>query len=108
LSPVTEKIDSGAHVLIFDRLELIHNINFINLGDYADFFNQEMPIKIMQGGSTFCAIKKNMRNHENKIGFNQRRIIAAGRKHRLTETQINDLTGGLVELANSIESNGSL
>jgi hypothetical protein len=79
LSPVTGKIDRGARALVFDQLELINKISFINLWDYADFFNQELPIKIMQGGSTFCALKRDMRNHKNRIVSYRRRIAAVGR-----------------------------
>lgn len=54
LSPVTGKIDRGAYALIFDQLKLYNSI--IDLWNYADFFDQEHPIKIFQGASTLCAI----------------------------------------------------
>ncbi|MDP8211741.1 MAG: hypothetical protein P9X22_00435 [Candidatus Zapsychrus exili] len=76
LSPVTGKIDKGAYALTFDLLNL-HN-GMIDLWNYADFFNQDSPIRIFQGASTLCAIKKDMSAHDNKIKSHNRKIIAIG------------------------------
>lgn len=77
LSPVTGKIDSGAYALIFDKLEL-SNGN-IDLWQYADFSKQDFPIKIMQGASTLCAIKKEIATGSGKIKSRFRKIIAVGK-----------------------------
>lgn len=77
LSPVTGKIDKGAYALVFDELRL-HNA-IIDLWDYADFFNQSAPIKIIQGSSTLCAIKKTTHADFNKIKSRYRQIVATGR-----------------------------
>ena len=57
LSPVTGKIDRSAYALVFDQLELIREKR-IDLWDYADYFDQDHPIKILQGASTLCGVKK--------------------------------------------------
>ena len=76
LTPVTGKIDSGAYALIFDKLELSQGT--INLWKYADFFDQNSPIKISQGASTLCAVKKDMSSKSDKIKSRYRRIVAIG------------------------------
>jgi hypothetical protein len=78
LSPVTGKIDSGAYALIFDELQL--NMGTLNLWNYADFRNQSKPIKIMQGGSTLCAVKKEVNcPQEERIKSRYRDIVAVGK-----------------------------
>lgn len=77
LGPVTGKIDAFAYALVFDRLGLANST--IDLWDYADFFNQDSPIKIMQGASSICAIKKDMKMHTSKIKSRYRRILAVGK-----------------------------
>ncbi len=79
IGPVTGKIGSGAQALVFDHLELAKATSFINLWDYADFTNENLPLKIILGVSTLCAIKKDMHNHKDKMISNRRRIIAVGR-----------------------------
>jgi len=79
ISPVTGKIDGNAYALVFNELKLVDSV--IDLWDYADFFNPSKPLKIMQGASTLCAIKKDM----SKIPFRERiksrfrRIVAVGK-----------------------------
>ena len=53
--------------------------NDIDLGEYADFFDQDKPIKIFQGASTFCAIKKALENPNNRIKSHISEIVAVGR-----------------------------
>ncbi len=77
LSQVTGKIDAGACAVVLDKLELREDI--IDLWDYADLFNQEEPIKIQQGASTVCAIKKDMSKCNNSIKSHIRKTIAVGR-----------------------------
>jgi hypothetical protein len=79
LGPVTGRIDSGAHALVFDQLELVRSISYLDLWDYADFFNQRLPVKIFQGASTVCAIRKDMSSHRDRMKSNHRRITAIGR-----------------------------
>jgi len=78
LTPVTGKIDRSTYALVFNQLELVHD-KIIDLWDYADFFNQKQPLKILQGGSTLCAIKKDMSNHSDKIKSRYRKVIAVGK-----------------------------
>jgi len=77
LSPVTGKIDRNTYALILNYLDLLNDK--IDLWYYAHFFNQEQPLKILQGGSTLCAIKKDMSNYNNKIKSRYREIIAIGK-----------------------------
>ena len=77
LSPVTGKIDKSAYALVFNRLKLVNDV--IDLWRYADFFDQNNPIKIIRGASTICAIKKDMSNHASKIKSRYRRVIAIGK-----------------------------
>jgi len=77
LTPVTGKIGSNAYALIFNELKLAQGN--INLWQYADFFKQDKPIKIAQGASTLCAVKKDMSRHKDKIKSNYRKIVAIGK-----------------------------
>lgn len=77
LSPVTGKIDNNAYALVFNLLEQVNDS--IDLWNYADFFNQNNPLKIIQGASTICAIKKDMSNHTGKLKSHYRRVIAIGK-----------------------------
>lgn len=77
LSPVTGKIDNNSYALVFNWLELMND--GIDLWSYSDFFNQNNPVRIIQGASTICAIKKDMSNHTGKIKSRYRRIIAIGK-----------------------------
>jgi hypothetical protein len=89
LSPVTGTINSRAHALVFDQLELVCSISYLDLWNYADFFDQDLPIsgsrhllhgkKFIQGFSTVCAIKKDMSSHKDRIKSSHRRLTAIGR-----------------------------
>ena len=78
LSPVTGKIDSRAYALIFNRLQLKQGD--LDLWDYANFFKPSQPLKIMQGGSTLCALRKDTSSlpDTEKIKSRFRRIVAVG------------------------------
>jgi hypothetical protein len=78
LSPVTGKIDGSAYALVFDQLELVHGKR-IDLWNYADYFEQNHPIRILQGASTLCGIKKDMKSHKDRIKSNDRKIVAVGK-----------------------------
>jgi hypothetical protein len=79
LTPVTGKIDGISFALLFDRLELLATRRIIDLWNYADFFNQENPIRIRQRSSTLCAMKKDMSRSKNKIKSRFRKVVAVGR-----------------------------
>lgn len=77
MGPVTGKIDASAYALVLDKLELSRGN--LDLWEYADFFNQHKPIKILRGGSTLCAIKKTIQNPDNPVKSHIRKIVAIGR-----------------------------
>ena len=77
LSPITGKIDRHAYALIFDQIKFIDGQ--INLWEYADYINPDLPLVISRGASTLCAIKSDMSNHSKKIKSNLRKVIAFGR-----------------------------
>jgi len=77
LSPVTGKIDNHTYALTFDELEIINGIT--DLWHYADFFDMSSPLKIIQGASTVCAVRKNMTHHKEKIKSHLRDVMAIGR-----------------------------
>ena len=78
LSRVTGKVDTSAYALVFDELELVQQKR-IDLWDYANYFEQDHPVRISQGGSTLCGVRKNMKTHTNKIKAHIRKVIALGR-----------------------------
>lgn len=77
LSPVTGKMDGQAYALVFDELEIVDDV--MDLWNYANFFNEEEPIRIIQGASTICASKKDMQCHSKRMISRYRRIMAIGR-----------------------------
>jgi hypothetical protein len=77
LSPVTGKIDKSAYALVFDQLEIVNDS--IDLWNYADFFNQNNPLKITRGASTIGAIKKDTSSYPDKIKSHYRKVIAIGK-----------------------------
>ena len=80
LGPVTGNLErGGAHALIFDQLDSADRIAHINLWDYADFSNQEMPLITKIGQSTVCAIKKDTNRNPQRMMSPMRRILAVGR-----------------------------
>jgi len=78
LSPVTGKIDRSAYALVFNQLELAHSKR-IDLWNYANYFDQDHPIRILQGASTLCGVRTDMRNHKDRIKSNDRKVIALGK-----------------------------
>jgi len=78
LSPVTGKVDGSAYALVFNQLELVLGKR-IDLSNYANYFRQDHPIRILQGASTLCGIKKDMRSHKDRIKSNDRKVIAFGK-----------------------------
>jgi hypothetical protein len=78
LGPVTGKLDSRAYALVFKKLETIDTKQGIDLWHYADFADQQKPIKMMLGCSTVCAIKKDMKEHPERLKSRFRRVVAVG------------------------------
>lgn len=80
LGPVTGKLDSQTSALVLDRLTLtIKDELELDLCDYADFSDPTMPLKLMQGCSTICSVRKDMRHHPDKPKSRIRDVIAVGR-----------------------------
>jgi hypothetical protein len=78
LGPVTGKLDSRAYALVFNKLETIDAKQEIDLWHYADFANQEKPVRMILGCSTVCAIKKDMKGHPERLKSRFRRVVAVG------------------------------
>jgi hypothetical protein len=104
LGPVTGKLDSRAYALVFNKLATIDAKQEIDLWHYADFVNQENPIRMILepynkfstlfaqkicylrllsslsglGCSTVCAIKKDMKGHPERLKSRFRRVVAVG------------------------------
>ena len=76
LSPVTGKLTTNSHALVFSKLELVNDI-ILNLENYVQFDTRE-PIKNTNFFSTFCAEKiANDRESENER--NIRQVFAVGK-----------------------------
>ena len=54
---MTGKLDAGATALVFDMLTTSVN-GMLDLWDYGDFNDPEMPLKFILGCSTVCADAK--------------------------------------------------
>lgn len=79
LGPVTGGLTGrGAYALIFNQLDLVDRIVHINLWDYADFSNLELPLITKIGQSTICAVKKDMSRQKERMKSPMRRIVAVG------------------------------
>ena len=77
LSPVTGHITRSACALVFSELKTDATLT-LDLWQYSDGLNQEMPIVIRQGGSTICAYRKEMALHPARMKSNIRRVVAVG------------------------------
>ena len=79
LSRVTGNIDGSACALVFDELRIEQGE--LDLWKYADFFKPSMPLRIMRGASTLCAIQRDMSRltDSEKVKSHFRRIVAIGR-----------------------------
>lgn len=76
LSPVTGKIDVNAYALILNRLDMVNDI--IDLWAYADFYNQDKPLKFILGASTVCAIKRDTELNKDRMKARYRKVLAIG------------------------------
>lgn len=79
LGPVTGAINRKVYALKFNKIEKIDSC--INLWNYADYLTKK-AIKIRQGNSTLCAIKKNTNRELDKMKTPARRVIAVGCLHK--------------------------
>ncbi|MDN3514566.1 MAG: hypothetical protein NG747_09210 [Candidatus Brocadia sp.] len=82
LGPVTDKIDTRAYALVFDKLEMNPNA-ILDPWRYAGYENFQMPIKLILGCSTISAVKKDMSIHPKKLRSRYRRIVAMARLAKL-------------------------
>ena len=80
-SPVTGKMTTNSYAMVFEKISLIESELKLNLWDYADFDNQNEPIKLNQFRSSFCGIQKNMFDNPNKMKSNLRKIVAVAKLH---------------------------
>jgi len=78
-SPVTGKMTTNSYAMVFEKISLIESELKLNLWDYADFDNQNEPIKLNQFRSSFCGIQKNMFDNPNKMKSNLRKIVAVAK-----------------------------
>jgi hypothetical protein len=74
LSPITGKLDSNAYALTFDSMQIADDV--IDLWQYANFFDIKKPVRIIQGASTICAVRKDMRYREDMIKSRYRGVVA--------------------------------
>ena len=74
ISPVTGNLKNIAYALVIKDLEIIAK-DTIDLWDYADYFEKNNPIKLIQGRSTVCACMKNMKDHPEKLKSNNRDLM---------------------------------
>jgi len=71
--PIYVETGTRPYALVIKNLRLVNDL--INLWDYSDFFT-ERAIKIRQGGSTVCAIRKTSKNDPDRIKSNIRQLFA--------------------------------
>lgn len=78
IGPVTGKLDSRAYALVLDALATDVE-GTVDLWAYADFTDIERPVKTILGCSTVCVVKKNMRDHPEKMKSRFRHVRAVAR-----------------------------
>lgn len=78
LGPVTGHLDSAAHALVLDELQLVTGQE-LSLWEWAEFGPAGVPIRTRQGSSTLCAVRKNTASHPDRMKSCTRSIVAIGR-----------------------------
>ena len=78
ITPVTGQITPSTCALVFDQLCFRESAS-IDLWQYADFFNQDQPVKIRQGASTIGVRIGNTSTHPDRMKSHLRQIMAVGR-----------------------------
>lgn len=76
ISPVTGAIDISAYALVFRSISPCYIP--IDLAQYASYLKPSNPVRIQQGASTICAIKKDMRDNPNVMKSSLRTMVAIG------------------------------
>ena len=72
---VTGKIDRKTTALVLESLNTIDGENQIDLWRYSDYLKDSDPIKIRQGASTVCCIRKDSKGMISRF----RKVIAVGK-----------------------------
>jgi hypothetical protein len=78
IGPVTGQITRSTCALVFDHL-VLPELEIVDLWQYADFFNQEKPVKIRQGASTIGVVAKDTSAHPERMKSHIRQVVAVGR-----------------------------
>ena len=78
MTAVTGKMSSSTCALVFDQLWLMKS-GFVDLWQYADFFDPRQPVIIRQGASTLGVMRKDTSYHPNRMKSHLRKVIAVGR-----------------------------
>jgi hypothetical protein len=78
IGPVTGQMTRSACALVFDQLVLCE-LGGLDLWHYADFFNQEQPVKIRQGASTVGVVGRDTSAHSDRMKSHIRQVVAIGR-----------------------------
>ena len=78
LGPVTGQMDRRGAALVFDRLTIDVDAT-IDLWEYADGANPDMPLKFRLGLSTVCAVRKDMSAHPGRMKSRYRQVVAVAR-----------------------------
>jgi hypothetical protein len=78
IGPVTGKLDISTTALVFDMMTTDIS-RALDLWGYADFSDEQKPLKFILGCSTVCAVRKDMTSHPGRMKSRYRRIIAVAR-----------------------------
>jgi len=78
ITPVTGQMTPSTCALVFDQLCLLTSA-VVDLWQYADFFDLELPVKIRQGASTLCVTRRDTSTHPDRMKSHLRQVIAVGR-----------------------------
>jgi hypothetical protein len=78
LGPVTGRLDTQSHALVFDALVTVHEAR-IDIWSYAHFETPANPLRMRIGCSTVCALRKNMSKHPKRMKSQYRSVVAVGR-----------------------------
>jgi hypothetical protein len=78
ITPVTGQMTPSTCALVFDQLRLLTSA-VVDLWEYADFFDPELPVKIRQGASTLGATRQDTSAHPDRMKSHLRQVIAVGR-----------------------------
>jgi hypothetical protein len=78
ITPVTGQLTFSTCALVFDQLRLLTSA-VVDLWQYADFLDPELPVRIRQGASTLGVTRKNTSTHPDRMKSHIREVIAVGR-----------------------------